>query len=164
MDVKLKDFIIKKLPEMKFIGKEIRCKMDHPEGNPIPDFWMKCFGDGTFKVLDVPERIFKNAMIGWCGNFDSNDNTFLYIVGGFVQKTFPVPEGFTKIDINEKDFACGTLSGKEPAIYYKAYDLTNGEAKKRNINVNSGYAIEWYDERYDPESEEKTIDLLIPVI
>jgi hypothetical protein len=82
MSAILTDFALKSILDAKFIGKEIICKMNQPDGNPIPDFWMKCFADDTFKILDNPDRLFKNAMIGWCGNFNPDNNTFSYMVGG----------------------------------------------------------------------------------
>jgi predicted transcriptional regulator YdeE len=166
MSVKLIDFKEIKILDAKLIGKEIRCIMDHPNGNPIPEFWMNCFADDTFKVLDNPDRIFNNVMIGWCGNFDAKDNTFSYIVGGFVKKSFLTPGNFKTINFTETDFVSGTLKGTEPEIYQKSYELTKEEALKKNLslNENSGYVMEWYDQRFDPDDIEKIIELLIPLL
>jgi predicted transcriptional regulator YdeE len=166
MEAKLIDFVVKNIGDVKLIGKEIRCIMNHPEGNPIPDFWMRCFKDDTFKVLDNPERIFGNAMIGWSGNFNPGDNSFSYVIGGFVRKSFPAPANFRAIDITHKEFAAGTIKGKEPDIYYSAYGFVKDEAQRRNCKLDddAGYAMEWYDERFDSGNPEKVIELLIPAL
>lgn len=166
MSVKLIDFKEREILDAKIIGKEIRCNMNHPDGNPIPEFWMKCFKDDTFKVLDNPDRIFTNVMIGWSGDLDPKDNSFSYIIGGFVKKSFKVPDGFKTIDLIETNFASGTLLGPEPEIYYKAYEITREEVLKKKLTINekSGYAMEWYDERFNPDDKEKIIELLIPLL
>lgn len=161
------NFTVTELNPCTIIGKEIRCTMGHPEGNPIPAFWGKCFEDGTFKSLEEhPDRMYCNASIGWMGRFNPSDRTFSYVVGVFVKPGTNVPEGMVSIDIPGTRFAVGTIKGTEPDIYMNAHSFTEAEMKKTGLQFNPklGFEMEWYDERFCQSQEHKTIDLYIPIL
>ncbi len=161
------DFKVTELIPSKLIGKEIRCKMDHPDGNPIPLFWNKCFEDGIVKSLEShPDRLYTNALIGWCGNYNPNDNMFSYIVGVFVKPNASVPEGMASINMDESRYAVGTIKGTEPEIYMNAHQFTEAEMNKAGLQFKPGlsFEMEWYDERFCQNEEYKIIDLYVPIL
>lgn len=160
------NFQVKKLTPCKLIGKEIACKMGYPQGNPIPAFWGRCYEDGTMKALETyPDRLYPNASIGWMGNFNFKEKTFSYVVGVFVKPDAEVPEGILSIPMPETRYAVGTIQGTEPDIYMKAHKYTENEMKKAGLefNMNVGIEMEWYDERFCKDKDEKVIDLYISV-
>lgn len=167
MSAKLTNFKVKTLSPAKIIGKEIRCIMDFPEGNPIPTFWDKCFQDGTMKQLEEPTgRIYPTAMLGWCGNFNPEDKTFSYIVGILANPDAEVPAGYISITLSETRYGVGTIEGTPPDIYTNVYELTMDEIKKAGLQLNPNHCFnfEWYDERFCQNKEYNIIDLYIPII
>lgn len=160
------NFSIIELTSCKLIGKEIRCKMGHPEGNPIPAFWGKCFADGTMKKLEEhPDRLYSNAAVGWIGNFNPIDKTFSYVVGVFVKAEADMPEGMFSITMPQTRYAVGSIKGNEPDIYMHAHSFTESEMKKAGLNYNSSceFEMEWYDERFCESEGYKIIDMYIPI-
>jgi predicted transcriptional regulator YdeE len=160
------NFSVTRLSSCKLIGKEIKCMMGHPEGNPIPAFWCKCMEDGTFKTLEGhQDRVYTNASIGWMGNFNAADNTFTYVVGVLVKPDALVPEGMVAVDIPGIRYAVGTIRGTEPDIYINEHIFTESEMQKSGLQINGSFQfeMEWYDERFCQDSSNKTIDYYIPV-
>lgn len=160
-------FSVVELESCKLIGKEIRCMMGHPQGNPIPAFWEKCNEDDTMKSIQKhPDRVYSNACAGWMGRFDPADNTFSYIVGIFVKPDADVPEGLISIHMPKCRCAVATMQGIEPDVYINAHCSTEAEMKKQGLQFNEslGFEMEWYDERFAQNEGYKVIDLYMPVL
>jgi AraC-like DNA-binding protein len=89
------DVEIFEMPELMLIGKEIRYggKLDFL-GNRAPELWDLCIEDGSLDVIRALPSLIPNAIIGWNGNYTSEDETFSYIVGAFVPLGTPVPRGY----------------------------------------------------------------------
>lgn len=154
------------MPAMKLVGKEIRCTMGHPQGNPIPAFWGRCFAEGLFaKLQQIPHGLYPQAFIGWMGRFTPADQTWSYIVGMLFAPEATVPEGLEVQDIPATTCAVGTMQGTEPEIFMQAHDKLNAEMKARNLTPDSaaGFAMEWYDERYNPQEQQRIIDYYEPI-
>ncbi|MCE7986971.1 MAG: AraC family transcriptional regulator [Caldilinea sp. CFX5] len=167
MSASLTNFKIVDLPAFHVVGKEIRCIMGHPSGNPIPALWAQCFKDGTMATLDhLPGRIFTDTYVGWMGQFDPRDNTFSYVVGVATGADAATPETMTAIEMPAARFAVATVTGDEPDIYVQAHDLLDREVKAQQLAFNErmGCCMEWYDERFHPQNPGAfTIDYYEPV-
>ena len=167
MSAEMTEFKVISMPACKVIGKEIRCTMGFPEGNPIPKLWDTCFADGTVKSLEQhPQRLYPNALLGWMGRFNHEENTFSYIVGIAAKPDADVPDEMTGENLPETDFAIATIQGQEPDIYMKAHELLHAEMEAKNLSPNQalGCAMEWYDERFCGDSTIHVIDYYEPVI
>ncbi len=55
-------------------------------------------------------------LVGWCGNYNPDDNMFSYIVGVLVKPNANVPEGMVNINIDDLRYAVGTIKGTETDI------------------------------------------------
>ena len=87
------------MSDTRVIGKTIRCPLGENVENPIPAFWGDFFDKGYNKALiDLPKTI-PNSYLGWTGDYDSETNTFIYMVGVLTPKDTPVPEGFEYYDL-----------------------------------------------------------------
>lgn len=153
----------------RVIGKEIRTKVAG-EYNPIPQFWMKCFEDRVFQILEsMPDCILDSSYIGWEGEYDPNTNEFSYIVGMFMKPDTPVPEGFDFRDLPACKMAIGWIKGKEPEIYMEGTPLMVSGMKEKGFEYDDseGYMVEVYTyERFimpqEKGEEEVILDLYIP--
>lgn len=165
MTTTMKEFKVVEMPAFKVIGKEIRVKMGMPDGNPIPATWDKCFQDGTMAKLDkLPGRLYPNVYLGWMGKFNSQDNTFAYVVGVAAQPDAPA-DGFDTFETPATKFATATFTGPESEVFGKAHELLEAEIKSRQIAFNEdvGVEIEWYGERFMADPVQREIDLLMAV-
>jgi len=165
MTATMKAFKVVEMPAFKVVGRELRVKMNTPEGNPIPGFWSKCFQDGTMAKLNkLPGRLYPQAYLGWMGKFNPQDNTFSYIVGVAAKPDAPA-EGMDVAETPATKFAVATVAGTEPEIYGKAHEFLEAEIKARKIPFNEdvGVEIEWYGENFMADPMQKEIDLLMAV-
>ncbi len=166
MKASLTNFTVKELPDCMIIGKEIRVFFVEGEENPIPAFWGKCFSDGTIASLEKhPDRIFPQVLVGWCGDFNTLEKSFTYIIGVFVKPAAEVPEDMNFVTLPAGKYATGTIEGQEPDIYFHAHDLAIEEVKKAEMehDPQRGCEMEWYDERFCRDDDKRVIDLLIPI-
>ena len=166
MTAELINFSIKTLINVRIIGKEIRCKAGHPDGNPIPAFWGECFKDGTIENLKAyPDQLYPDVLLGWIGDFNPADNTFSYIIGILTKAVTNTLKNMTVIDIPNTRFGVGAIKGTEPAVYMAAHNLTEAEIKKNNLQIDysPGYEIEWYGEDFCKNEDYKIIDLYVPI-
>jgi predicted transcriptional regulator YdeE len=167
LNAQLIDFKVIKLENCKMVGKEIKCIMGHPDGNPIPAFWGKCFEDGSMNILEThPDRLYCNASIGWMGNFNMDDGSFSYVVGVFVKPDAVVPTDMIGIDMPEAKFAVGTIKGMEPDLFMNAHDFTETEIENAGLKIDCKNYVEfeWYDERFCLPQGDKMIDLYIKIL
>jgi predicted transcriptional regulator YdeE len=69
-----------KIDECKFIGVAIRQNIHG--NNDVPGFWEELKNNGTLHLLEsVQEKVFKNAIMGWMGNYDDKTKEFDYCIG-----------------------------------------------------------------------------------
>lgn len=80
------------MPELKLIGREIRC--GGVIGNRAPELWGICIEDGSLEVMKQLPSIIPNSILGWTGNYTEEDKSYSYIIGVFVSVETPVPRGF----------------------------------------------------------------------
>jgi predicted transcriptional regulator YdeE len=166
MKARLTGFKTEKLPDSKIIGRKINCLLKKGEENPIPAFWSKCFSDGTIAKLEVtPDRLFPDLLLGWCGDFKEEENSFYYLIGVLVKPEAVVPEGMESIDLPGGKYAVGTIEGQEPDIFRNAHQLTEQQMNKEKMAYDPvrRYEIEWYDDRFCRDNDKRVIDLYIPV-
>jgi predicted transcriptional regulator YdeE len=159
-------FTKKRMPSSKIIGLPLRCKVDHSKENPIPSFWGTCFKDGSVAKLEALEgRLEKNALLGWCGEYNPEDHNFTYVIGILAEENTIAPAGMKEISLPESDFAVATFEGIEPDIFRHAHELAFDELKKAGLEYDPtrGCEIEWYDERFCKDENKKVIDLYIPI-
>ena len=153
----------------RVIGKEIKVSTSG-EYNPIPQFWMKCFEDGTFQVLEAMSAyILEPSYVGWEGEYDPSTGEFSYIVGMIMKPDTPVPYGFVSRDLPACKMAIGWVKGKEPEIYTEGINLTAKAMGEKGYEYDDaeGYMIEVYTyERFvmpqERGEDEVILDLYIP--
>lgn len=142
------------MPEMKIIGKEIRC--GGFIGNIVGELWDMCLEDGSIEILKAMPRIIPNALLGWSGNYTHEDKTYSYIVGVFVPLDTEVPKGFTFRILPP------TLVGK--GLFGGGYSFI-GELKKQGYVTNyelRGWNVDLFF-KDDPKTEKVTWTNLSPI-
>jgi predicted transcriptional regulator YdeE len=167
MGAELIDFQVVELAEGKVIGKEIRAVMSPQAPNPIPGFWTSCFADGTIATLrKLDGLLYPNALVGWLGEYQPSEQSFVYLVGMVAGPEVMPPAGFTARDLPAGRYAVGYIRGPEPDIYAQARDLTSAELVKRHLapDTQAGFEIEWYDdERFNGAGTTHVLDYYIPL-
>ncbi|MDD5189611.1 MAG: hypothetical protein PHE50_01050 [Dehalococcoidales bacterium] len=83
------------MPELMIIGKEIRYggKLAFL-GNRARELWDICIQDGSLEIIKKLPSLIPEGLVGWNGNYTSEDGTFSYLVGAFVPLGTPVPSGY----------------------------------------------------------------------
>jgi hypothetical protein len=89
----VKEVEIFEMPEIKLIGKEVRC--GGVIGNKAPELWDYCIADGTLETLRGLSSVIKNSLLGWTGNYTAEDDSYSYIIGVLTPLDTPVAKGFT---------------------------------------------------------------------
>jgi predicted transcriptional regulator YdeE len=104
-------------------------------------------------------------MIGWCGDFNPQDNSFRYLIAIIATTDTEVPGDLTEVHIPASRFAVATIEGKEPDIFTQAHDLTFREMGKAGLEYDQekGFEMEWYDEPYCLDREMRIIDIYVPI-
>ncbi len=83
------------MPEMKLIGREIRCGGPDFLRNKENELWEIILEDGLFEIIKNLPSLIPKAFMAWTGNYTHEDGTFSYIIGKFVPMDTPIPKGFT---------------------------------------------------------------------
>ncbi len=168
---KLIKFEMSELPDVLLIGKEIRHSMEEQMkgNNPLPAFWDRCFGDGTFHVLEKQsDFIHDSAYVGVMIDWDKGDGNFSYVVGMLMKTGADVPQGFKSRKINATKVAIGWIQGKDtPDVCSKAHEYTEQALKAEGYECNK---MKWCMELYNcprfttpDENGEIILDYYIPV-
>ncbi len=164
-------FEVKRLPNIKLVGKELRYNMEaHMKGdNRIPAFWDKCFTDGTFSLLEKQTSfIYDSAYVGVMLDWDNGDGDFSYIVGMLMKDGVSVPDGYYYKDIEETDVAIGWIKGKNTAdVCSSAHSLTEQAIKENGYKCDK---MKWCMELYNcprfttpDENGDIILDYYIPI-
>lgn len=141
-------FQMMELPAFRMMGKALTVS---PYGaNPIPEFWRKCFADGTFPVLEAMKDAqyqeilddARDAYIGWMGDL-REDGSFTCLAGMLMRPGTPAPEGFAFRDVPACRAAAGRIKGNEPEIYAMENDLLLPEMEKLGLAPDS-FCMEVY--------------------
>ncbi|MGI5856710.1 MAG: GyrI-like domain-containing protein [Candidatus Merdivicinus sp.] len=141
-------FQMMELPAFRMMGKALTVS---PYGaNPIPEFWRKCFADGTFPVLEAMKDAqyqeilddARDAYIGWMGDL-REDGSFTCLIGMLMRPGTPAPEGFAFRDVPACRAAAGRIKGNEPEIYAMENDLLLPEMEKLGLAPDS-FCMEVY--------------------
>lgn len=139
------------MPEVKIIGKEIRC--GGVLGNRAPELWNMCIKDGSLDAIKNLPSIITDVLLGWSGNYTDEDKSFSYIVGVLTSTDTPVPEGFAWRILPATSVAKG--------IYDTGYAM---EAVYKEMGYTQNYELRgWNSEIYfykdDPEPFQKWTQL-----
>lgn len=121
-------FEIGEMPDILLVGKEIRHSMKAMANgnNPIPDFWARCFQDGTFSMLEASgSALYNGAYAGVMIDWDQGYNSFSYVVGMLMKIGADVPPGFVSHTLDATKVAIGWIQGKDASdVSSKAYEYT----------------------------------------
>ncbi|HEX3047369.1 MAG TPA: helix-turn-helix domain-containing protein [Bacillota bacterium] len=122
----------------KIVGKAIRTR---PMTQEIPTFWAQCFSNGTYEKLlemkDYHPIETDDAYIGYMRDFDSQGESFTYLVGFFMKPDTPVPDGYVSYEIPACTIAQAWIEGEEYEIYANSRALTVNAIKQ------NGYEVDW---------------------
>ncbi|MCQ4924507.1 GyrI-like domain-containing protein [Tissierella carlieri] len=143
---KLVNLQINQLPEVRIIGKAVYLEMAMKE-NPIPEFWEKCFEDGTFTRLEeLKEYHIDSSYVGWMGDWGIDNGKFTYICGMLMKTEAPVPEGFICRDIPSSKVAIGWIQGLEKDVYPVSHEFTQKamEEKGYRLDESASWCMELY--------------------
>lgn len=149
------DLIIKPKSSFKIIGLQLVGNSDNKE---FPKLWERL----TARAEEVKPLAKKPIVAyGVCSNFNMETNIFDYTAGLEVEDNSPIPEGMVELEIPIQDYAvfpC-TLPTLMETIQ-KIYNdwLPNSEYKRAN-----GPEFELYEADFDPNTENSTLYLYIPV-
>lgn len=143
---KLVNLQINQLPDIRIIGKEIYPDMDMQE-NPVPAFWGKCFGDGTFtKLEELKEYSIDSSYVGWMSDWSTGENKFTYICGMLMKPNTPVPEGFIYRDVPASTVAIGWIQGLEKDVYSVSHEFTQKAMEEQGCKLDeiASWCMELY--------------------
>lgn len=124
------------MPQMKLIGKEIRCGGPDFLNHKADELWETILEDGSFETIRRLPSVIPGAMMAWTGNYTGEDGTYSYIIGKFVPFDTPVSKGFTGRVLPATLVAKG-IYGKEYSMietyknwgYTQNYDLFGWNAE-----------------------------------
>lgn len=128
-------FEVKRLPDLRVAGKELRHNMQAlmKGDNPIPAFWGKCFSEGVFAPLEQQaDVVYDAAYIGFMTDWGRGDGDFSYIVGMLMKAGAEVPEGYCFRDIATTDAAVGWVKGSSVADVCARAHVQTEQALKEN--------------------------------
>lgn len=114
---KLVRFEVKRFPAVRLIGKMVKMSLDPAGSKAGVDLWSSMWLDGSMEFLqNHPERFAKEKdTVGWMGEYDPSNNTYVYIAGVLMKAGTPVPEGFVSRDLPECLMGIGWIQGREEA-------------------------------------------------
>ncbi|MBN1151308.1 GyrI-like domain-containing protein [candidate division WOR-3 bacterium] len=150
---------IVELPEMTVIGYQSIISMNH---NLITDLWMRYLA----KMGEIQNMSEVRATLGvsYWGEQKGDDYIFFHLVGAPVSDFSTIPQGMTYLIIPTHKYAKFTHVGPVSDIG-KTYEYIYGEWLNSGDYMMSEkcFEIEWYDERFNPESPESELDIYIPI-
>ena len=90
--------------------------------NTVPAFWQEIFSDGRHKKLHQQDFVKTHREYGVC--FDSDGDTFSYVVGVEIKDGANVPSEFTACDLPKSEYAVFSAQSMEaiPQAWKEAYD------------------------------------------
>lgn len=150
---------IVRLDEMTIVGYQSLVSMNH---NLIFDLWMRYFT----KIGEIQNMTGTKASLGvsYWGEQKDDDYIFFHIVGVQVSDFSTIPQGMTYLIIPAHSYAKFTHIGPISEIG-KTYEYIYGEwAMSGDFPISEDFfEIEWYDERFNPDSPESELDIYIPI-
>ncbi len=145
----LVNFEVKKLPELKLIGKELRHGMEAlmKGDNPLPAFWDECFGAAIFAPLEAQAaQVYDPSYLGVMLDWARGDGMFSYVIGMLMLPGAEVPEGYYCATLAETDAAIGYIRGKDTAdVCSNAHELTERALKEKGLQCDGmAWSMELY--------------------
>ena len=148
----------KKLDEMVVVGLQALNTCQH---NVIPRLWQRFLQ----REREVRHVAVKNVGLGVSFGIEKkeSESEFFHLVGHIVNSTEDIPEGMTYRRIPAHDYAVFTHKGPLSALG-KTYDFIYGERlPKSDYEYDDSNEIEWYDDRFDPVSEDSEFEIYVPI-
>lgn len=162
----------KQLPNLSVVGKKfvLRSK-NHAEHNQMPEFWARCFADGTFATLEgMRDCLFDESYVGWMGDWspwDAPGGSYTLIIGMLMRDEPELPTGFTRHELPATDAAVSWVKGKESAVFGSAQELTEQAIRESGGSCdNMSWCIEMYNcPRFTKKDEngECILDYIVPL-
>ncbi len=120
----------------KVVGIEIRTT---PMTKEIKELWENYYSDGTYeKLLEIKNQLpfsMNSDCVGYMRDFNEKDNSFIYLVGMFMDKDSKIPKEFVSYDIPECKVAHSYIEGEENELYSKGSALTIEQIEKNGYKV-----------------------------
>lgn len=86
------------MPKVRVIGKLVKCF--GPDRNKLPALlWDKCVNNGIIEILSKLPNEIPNTLLGWTGDYNSEDESYSYIVGVMTPADTPVSSMFEFRDL-----------------------------------------------------------------
>lgn len=134
---------------MKYRGKN--------ESNEIPQLWQEL---GP-RVEEIKNIVGPHVAYGICANMDMASGEFDYIAGFEVSSAEKVPEGLVSFELPGGRYAIFTTTlPKIGETFHNAYHTWLAET---GHEPTGGPEFELYDEQFDPQDPDSTVDLYIPL-
>jgi len=144
-------------PELLVVGKSVRFRPAQLEEgrNPIHELWGRCFGDGTFAMLEaMTDHVYKPARVGhaYVGLNAARDpatGEVEHTAGMLMNPGTPVPDGFVARPLAPAKVAVGWVKGKpgaEGAIYAAMHRLVADALAEKGFGPDAaaGWTMELY--------------------
>jgi len=147
--------------EIKLIGMKERIIMPN---NIIPKMWLDFFD----REKEIKNRV-NSVCYGLATNMSAENYEFDEIVGVEVSDFSDIPEGMISTKIAPQRYLVFTHKGilfdeKGESKLHKTYDYIYGQLiPNLEYEVDNGFNIEVYDERFIPNNENSEMDIYIPI-
>ena len=151
--------VIKELPEITIYG--IRTKGVSPKTvGKLPEAW----GD-FFKAADGKFRPEYMNCYGLSDNMNMDTETFDYTIGMERESYTEVPEGFEEVKLPANKYAVYTFKGKIAGDNVSRFigDIHMKWMPEEKLEYAAEYSFEYYDERWQDDSDDSELDIYVPI-
>ncbi|WP_167957072.1 effector binding domain-containing protein [Anaerosporobacter faecicola] len=156
------EFELVHLPACRIIGKEIR--NGGKLGNTAPKLWDEVYSTNVHSVLEKLPHLISKDLFGWTCEYDSETDTFIYIVCALTPMDTKVPDGFTYRDIPETICAKG-LYGEDVGQTLQRAEKVGYQANWEKPGCGWNAEMYFHEEEENPPMESATQwHWLIPVV
>jgi AraC family transcriptional regulator len=148
----------KKLDDMVVVGLQTLNTCQH---NVIPLLWKRFLK----RESEIQHIALENVGVGVSFDIEKKEkgSEFFHIVGHIVGSTADIPEGMSYRRIPAHEYAVFTHRGPLSKLG-ETYDFIYEKwLPDSEFEYDSSNEIEWYDERFDPESENSEFDIYVPI-
>ncbi|OGC39004.1 hypothetical protein A2Y85_06550 [candidate division WOR-3 bacterium RBG_13_43_14] len=152
---------IVEMGKMTVVGLNTFASSDH---NLFPQLW-KRFMERCSEIKGIAkEKVMLGVSYAMQPMSEENKYTFFHLVGFIVNDTKNIPEGMTYKTIPKHKYARFQHKGKLDGLA-KTYGCIYGEwlPTAPYEYDNEACELEWYDERFIPDSDESVMEIYLPI-
>ncbi|MCP1224023.1 GyrI-like domain-containing protein [Sebaldella sp. S0638] len=151
--------VIKELPEITIYGKKTKDVSPETVGNLIKE-WVDFFE--IVKGKYNPEHM---NSYGLSDNMRMEAELFDYTIGMEKESYTEIPEGFEEITLPANKYAVYTFKGKIGGENVSKFieDIYMKWMPEEKLEYGGEYSFEYYDERWEDDSDNSEFDIYVPI-